>query len=183
MNTGFDILQARSLSEQIEIDTFEVKFQLKLPPIFKLFATTFLLGEKNLIRQQYYESKSENYYDCKTYSFVFQSENIGFSHFNEIDFAFEVFGSNGLSDLVYKNSYFPFAVSDGNGLYLGTKGKEIDEIFWDRADGSSPIKISNNVFEFIRGIQIGNVNEEYLYGGIKHSDLYKNLDDTIWNIR
>lgn len=180
MNT---ILKYRNIHESVNLHELQSKYSFELPPIYKVFVETFCLGEDNIIREKYLLKNSNDYFDCKSYNFFFNEENIGFSHFIEIEKAFEVYSSGGLSDLVYEKKYFPIASSDGNGLYLGTTSIEADKVLWDGADGNIPKIIANNVFEFLRGIKIENIKEEYLYGNIKQSQLYKNYSEDFWRVR
>jgi hypothetical protein len=177
------ILKYRDSHENVNIHELQIKYSIMLPPIYKVFAETFCLGEANVIRETYFSKKLNDYFDCKSYNFLFNNENIGFSHFIEIENAFEVYASGGLSDLMYEQKYFPIASSDGNGLYVGTMGSDTDKILWDGADGNLPKIISNNIFEFIRCIDIEDVKEEFLYGNVKHSQLYKNYGEDFWRVR
>lgn len=177
------ILKFRNTQESININELQIKYNFSLPPIYRIFSETFCLGESNVLRETYLLESENDYFDCKSYNYFFDEENIGFSHFIEIEKAFEVFKSGGLSDLIYEMNYFPIASSDGNGLYVGTMGLEIDKIFWDRADGNMPKIVASNVFEFLKDIIIENVKEEYLYGNVKHSQLYKNYGEDFWRVK
>jgi hypothetical protein len=177
------ILKLRNTNDSCKAEDLESKFDFKLPPIYKLFAETFYLGVDAMIREVYYEKKSNDYFDCKSYVYFFNGENVGFSHFVELDKAFNVYSSGNLSDSIYQRKIFPFGSSDGNGLYVGTQGIDCDKIFWDRADGDSLVAVANNSFEFLRGIIVNDVEEEFLYGGIKLSQLYKNYEENFWRVK
>lgn len=167
----------------LKIEFLETKNSIYLPPIYKIFIETFCLGEKEIFIEKYKLKNSNILFPLMSYNYFFNDENIGFSHFIEIEKAFDVFLSGGLNDLIYEKKYFPIASSDGNGLYVGTTGLEVDKILWDGADGNLPKIIANNVFEFIRDIKIENVKEEFLYGNTKYSKLYKNFGEDFWRVR
>jgi hypothetical protein len=182
MNSSFNLLVSRGLDDGIkETELLEDQYNFKLPPLYKLFAESFYLGEKHIYRETFYSSDYNEYFPCTTYNYYHNGQNIGFSHFIEIPKAFEVYGSGGLGDFMYENKFFPIASSDGNGLYLGTKTPDVDKIFWDRANAREPELIANNIFEFVRGIQIKPVLS--LYDDIPFSQLFKKWGEDFWRVK
>jgi hypothetical protein len=182
MKPSFNLLVSRNIDDGVgEIELLEKQFNFKLPPLYKLFAQSFHLGEKYVKREVFLSPVHQEYLPCNTYNYYHNGENIGFSHFVEIKKAFSVYASGGLSDFLYDNKFFPIASCDGNGLYLGTQATNIDKIFWDRADAMEPRTIANNVFEFVRGIQITPVST--LYGDVLFSQLYKIWEEDFWRVK
>ncbi|WP_276504382.1 SMI1/KNR4 family protein [Terrimonas pollutisoli] len=182
MKSSFNLLVSRNIDDGVgEIELLEKQFNFKLPPLYKLFAQSFYLGEKYIKREVFLSPTYHEYFPCTTYNFYHNGEDIGFSHFIEIQKAFSVYASGGLSDFLSDNMFFPIASSDGNGLYLGTQTSSIDKIFWDRADAMEPRMIANNIFEFVRGIQIKPAST--LYGDVLFSQLYKIWDEDFWRVK
>jgi hypothetical protein len=177
------IFKFREIQDSVDVTSLENKYGFQLPPIYKLFAETYLLGEENIFRDTFLLEIYNDYFYCKSYQFLFNEIDIGFSHFVEIEKAFKVYSSGGLSDLDYEKQWFPIASSGGDGLSVGTQGEERDKIFFSNADGIYPQIIANNVFEFIRGIKIEKIEEDKLYGNVKYNQLYKNFNEDFWRVQ
>ncbi len=182
METGYSLLKGKLIDEKTDIKLIESSLGFSLPPLYKLFIETFYVGEKNLFTEKVFISSLGYFRDLSYYYFLHNGETIGFSYFINIEKAIEVYSSNYLTDYHYERNYFPFAVSDGGGLCVGTKDEEIDKIVWDDPYGGYQV-IANNVFEFIRGIKVDFLEEENLYGGIKYSQLYKNYGEYFYRVR
>lgn len=183
MNSGFDLFTARNEDSQIDIASLEAQNNFTLPPLYKLFIEIFMTGEKYVRREQYFEPGYKDLFDCKSYNFYFEGENIGFSHFIEIEKSFQIYSSGSLSDRDYQNRYFPIGSADGSGLCLGTLSQDADKIFWDRSDGNPPKLVAQNIFKFVSEIKIAPVQKDSLYGNIELSQLYKNWGDKFWRVR
>lgn len=178
MRVGFELLKARPLTDSVDIDSLEHKHGVILPPKYRLFIETFYLGEKGITREQFYDKKSGEYFDCSAYIYS-PNEDVGFTHFNEIGKSFEIWGSGGLSDTDYEKKYFPIGSGNFGGLAVGTEDDK-DKIIFDTGEGN--IILANDIFEFVRGIEIVPVEEEFLYG-TKHSDLYKRWGENFWRVK
>lgn len=182
MKTGLALLKGRQLRDNINVSDLEKKYNFNLSPLYKIFVETFYLGEEHIYREKFYSEKFNDYFDCSTYIFM-PNKDVGFIHFVDIEKAFEIYSFGGLSDLDYQKNFFPVGVSDGNGLYLGTVGNDIDKIFFDDTDGTPPKVIANNIFEFLRGIEVRELDEKFLVGNAKYSQLYKRWRENFWRFR
>jgi hypothetical protein len=177
------IFKFREIQDSVDVTSLENKYGFQLPPIYKLFAETYLLGEEHIYIEHYKLNDSNIMFPLTTCYYLFKDTNIGFSHFVAIEKAFFYYDSGSLGDLEYERRHFPIASIDIGGLYVGTQGDERDKIFWNNEDGIYPQIIANNVFEFLRGIINEKVEEEYLYGNVKYNQLYKSFNEDFWRVQ
>ena len=181
MRTLFDLLKARPLNDSVNIESLEKKYGVMLPPTYKLFVQSFYLGEKQIHRELFYSTKYKDYFDCSAYIYT-PNEDIGFSHFNEIEKCFEIWDSGGLSDMDYEKKFFP--IGGGNyGTYVGLENEYKDKILM-RSFSICETILSDNIFEFVRGVEVLELKESYMTNmGGTYSQLYKNWGENFWRMK
>ena len=182
MRTLFELLRARPLNDYVDIESLEKQEDVVLPPIYKLFVQSFYLGEKKIFREQYYNNLYKDYFDCSSYIYT-PNEDIGFICFNSIEDSFNIWRSGGLGDMDYELGLFPVGGGD-LGISIGLKDELKDKIITSGLVGSKKYEtvLCDNIFEFVRGIEVLDINDDFLYG-IKYSQLFKNWGDDFWRVR
>jgi hypothetical protein len=138
MINSFAHFEIRPLDEKFNAEALEKAFNLEFPPLFRVFIETF---------------KIETF---KFQGIVHTHENVGFHHFkNPIEKFLAIYKEQGW--YYQERQMLPFAISGqhSGGICVGMNGDERDKIFIDNEmyDGRFEI-IANNVFEFVRGLQI-----------------------------
>jgi hypothetical protein len=178
---GFDLLKTRSLSEQLDIAALEKKCGILLPKMYRLFAETFYLGKEYMQIDKYYSNKFKENYNI--YSYNHTNDEIGFSEFIDLESAFNVYSSGGLSDQDYRNEYFPIADASLGGLFVGTRN-DADKIIWDtkRLDNKYEV-VADNIFEFVRGLEVKKISGGTAHYQFDYSKLYKNWGEDFWRLR
>lgn len=181
MTTGFQLLKTRKLNEMIDIEFIEQKYDVKLPPIYKLFVKTFHIGEDLIYSDRYLNPLDNQIYHCNYFVYA-QDREVMFSGFNDIEKSISL--KNEVEKWAEKN-YIPIGYCGFNGaILLAVNGAEEDNIILHDFDGEIEFKkIANNVFEFMQGLVLENVSEQALKGGIHFSDLFKNWDESFWEVR
>lgn len=181
MRTLFELLRARPLNDSVDIESLEKQAGIVLPPIYKFFVQSFYLGEKQIYREQYYNEFYKDYFDCSSYIYT-SNEDVGFSHIIEIENSFNVWNSNGLGDICYEKKLFPI-ISGNFSSYVGLEKDFEDKIIMLKPGfKNSEIILSDNIFEFVRGIEILELKEDFMMD-IKYSQLYKNWGEDFWRVR
>jgi hypothetical protein len=115
-------------------------------------------------------------------------------NFCTIEKCFEIWNSGGLGDRDYENKLFPVAGGDiGGGISVGLEGKLRDKILItdmilpktvpiELKEKNNITIISDNIFEFVRGVEVLDLEEDCMYG-VKYSQLYKNWGEDFWRVR
>lgn len=181
MRSGFELFKARPLSDPIDLESLERQYELILPPKFKMFAQTFYLGENQILREQFFDKANNDYFDCSAYVYA-PNPDVGFSHFNDLKKSFETWNSRGLSDLAYKKNFFPIGSGNYDGIFVGLDSDNQDKILLLGYGLNSFEIVSKDIFDFVRGIEIRNLTEDFLMG-TKYSQLYKNWGENFWRVR
>ena len=183
MKNGFELIEFRKLNENICFEEFESKYKLGLPPIFKNFATNFKL-ETELKSIKYIDSEDD---ENQLGTVKFESRNISLLFNNFISLKniyvewntsgkFEEWAEYGIVRIGH------FGEVGGGGLCVGCTEGNMDEIWqlnWD--DKKLNRKISNDIFEFCRGLKFTNEYSELKEA--EYSNLYKNWGDNHWKLK
>jgi hypothetical protein len=184
MSSAFKFLKPRSLKEQIDISALETKYSIYLPPVYKLFASTFHLGSDNFRLDQFYHPEYKDYYACgyTEYTPLHDSRPLLITHFESLEELFPIWEYSKEEKEWTDFKFLRIAdIGVGGGLFLGTQGDMADCIYrvvWDWDEDYE--KITNNIFEFVRGLELVE-DESYLYG-FRYSQLFKNWGDEFWHV-
>ena len=176
MNDDFTLLPFRTIENSIDINEICNKNELELPILYKTFVETFILGEKNINRKMFYSKEFEDYFDCSAYIFE-QKKEVGFIYFLDIQEAINIYKSGEFGE-----DFFPIAAAEGNGVTMCFKGENSDKIYFEDTDGEGKKVIAKNIFEFLRGIKTVDLDEKFLVGGVKYSDLYRKYGNKYWEV-
>lgn len=180
---GFELLETRLPEDQLDVEFFEKKYNIVLPPLYKVFMQTFVV-KTNEIKGEKLLNKDE------TYSYVAQSMYKGiegtesFTSFNELDLVLSI------KDEIEEwstNKYLPIADAfDGHGAILvGTQESNQDQIILHDNDYLASgnhqfIKIADNIFEFTRSLYL---EYEFFAEDVDHTKLYRNWGEEFWRLK
>jgi SMI1 / KNR4 family (SUKH-1) len=180
MTTGFQLLQTRNLNEIIDIELIEQKYDIKLPPIYKLFVKTFHIGEDLIYSDKYLNPLDNQIYHCNYFVYE-QDKAVMFGGFNDVEKSISL--KNEVEKWIEYN-YIPIGYCGFNGgILLAINGAEADNIILHDFDGEVEFrKIANNVFEFVQGLVLENVSEQALKGGIHFYDLHRKWGNDVWEV-
>ena len=178
----FNFLQFRD--EILNIDNIEADYNIKLPPIYRAFITTFkpyfnsfkiddgIDGDKfEFISPKYFSGSSKQ-------EFSIDDNSICPMEFKEphklLNVSKNQMWAGWEGDIIFiaEHSYY-------GGLMLGIKENNADKIYHN--DGGSTTFIANNIFEFLKGIYYVKDTDEF--PELKLSDLYRNWDEKLWRLR
>lgn len=178
---GFELLETRAFGSKKELTLLEEQYGIQLPPIYKLFAEMFLVGEsKNTIA---YLLPDESIQYCAGIFYTINDsivEDVMFDNFLTVESTF--FGFDADDDWL-ENGYIPIATcAHGGSILLATQEHNKDNILLQ--DNHGKIRLLNeNIFDFVRCLSMMEVIEENLTGDIKFNDLYKQWREDFWRIR
>jgi hypothetical protein len=189
--TGLEFFYSRPISEKVDFSELENLCGFLFPPMYKLFISSFIVGERNLQLEQYINERGDKI-NYPPMGCVFQAHR-GLESFN---------GFNNIEELIKFNSdYYLFVEEDASLIRIGSTnvsainillgvGKEnFDEIWvedWDLGkciEDGSIIKIADNIFEFTRSLIKSEYNEENLPIDSLYARLYKNWNEEYWQVR
>jgi hypothetical protein len=174
--TGFDLLKARGAEDNLDIDAMEKQYGLQLPPLYRLFAQTYHLGETKLFRPEYWDEQKKRLFPLMGYIFE-KNHEAGFSYFISLE---EAFANWKAED---DKEYFPIAGGNYAGIYVALTPPEVDKVILDTCLSNRYIVLADNVFEFVRNIEVKLIDREYLYTDFSTEQLYKNWGEDFWRIR
>ena len=180
MKRGFELLPIRQIKDSIDIGKIEADYSIKLPPLYRIFVETFVLGE-DLIRSDKYMSSNGSLFHASYFVYEINKEMM-FGGFNDLDKTLS------LKDEVEEwssNGYLPIGYCGFNGgIVLGTEGDKADQIILHDFDGETEFtQIADNIFEFVRGLVLESVDENHLKDNAKFDQLYKNWGEDFWRVR
>jgi hypothetical protein len=192
MKRGFEFLRTRKFDEQIHFETFELKFGVRLPPLYKLFAQSFQLGQEAFQLEKFYNPTKDLY--SRIESVGYAPGDIAGNDVLSIDFFMDVnevlmAWDNGLkNEIEWREKGLikigVFAYPNDAGIYLGVRENNEDEIWrvaWDWSGaGERCAKISNNVFDFVRGFESHLI--QFNLKNINVNDLYRNWNEDYWQL-
>jgi hypothetical protein len=186
MEKGFQLLKTRDIRETVVISQLENKFQISLPPLYRLFCQVFDAG-KFKVEEYLHPTLKEKFMCSGTYYFPkgLGENNIGITTLYSVDMVFENrITGEGYGDEDLERGLIRIAdIGLGGGLFLATHQSEVDNIIlsiWDR----DPVyeKLTDNIFEFVRGLVLAPVKESDLMG-VSYSQFYKNWGEDFWRVR
>ena len=182
---AFELLEVREVEEPpIDFDSFEKEVRTKIPPIYRLFLETFSCRWSSNLRNEFLNPSNDR---IQNFIEIFYRPNpslIGVYDFLNIEQARLIY-SNINQDENFRNfGIFPVAQSPGEAyIMVGVSLENFDQIFFFRFFSEPPaLKIANNIFEFIKCLEMKPF-DELLLGGISYSQFYQNWDETFWRVR
>lgn len=189
LKRGFELLKTRKQDERIDIDALESTYNFTLPPLYKLFVSTFHLGENCMDFERFYSPEYKDHYAAAEISYsplADGDEPLDISSFTEIEEVLEKWDKSFKVEPEWEKWGFLFiaSIGMGGGLYVGTREENRDKIFrvvWDWDDPYQ--EICDNIFELVRGLEGTYDPDEVLPGNVTHDRLYKNFGDEYWNVR
>jgi hypothetical protein len=182
MKSGFQLLRTRGLHESIDIDVLEKRYQLTLPPKYRLFCEIFILGDESLIIDQYTASGNAN--DLRHCSFYTYAPNreVRFAGFNALEKVFEY--SQNVDEWIDKKLLPIGHVGFNGAILLGTQASEQDKVVLHDFDRSPEYTIlADDIFQFMKGVVLEPISEADLVKGATFSRLYKNWGEDFWRVR
>ncbi|MBL7816598.1 MAG: SMI1/KNR4 family protein [Saprospiraceae bacterium] len=180
MKKGFELLTTRTLENKIDIEELENKYNIKLPPCYRLFVESFILGENNIKEERAFDS-------CNPYGYQIQgctylpNNDASITHFNEIE---KVLTLSQKGEIELWREYLPIAAPGFNGaIVVAINGNDKDKIFlhdWERTPELT--LLASNIFEYVRGMflidNLFNIGKK-----VPIEKLYKNWEEDFWRIR
>lgn len=138
MKTGIDLFKIRPLGKNDDLHRLESNYNIKIPPIYRLFNETF--------QRDFNLMEGENFY--------YYPELSG----GEITFPFKsiedsIKSTIGSSDEELIDRKLLLVATNRFGFYLGTIKEDSDKIFTKIKSIEGTFKIvADNIFEFLRGV-------------------------------
>lgn len=183
-----EYLKLRTIDNRINVNEVEDSLGIKLPPIFRVFIETYVInestddwGEKVLIPAS--NEKIELTYP----TYLPLPEEVVFYNFCNIyeanNYLKELYHED---DDIWQLGVLPIGeCASGFTLLLGIAKDNQDHIIFEAIDNEPRYtKLSNNIFEFARGVvyeyQEGHYVKKYVGNS---SNLYKNWNEDFWRIR
>ena len=176
MDRDFTLIPFRKIDESINVNEVCLANKINLPILYRTFLETFVLGETSINRRMFYSKEFDDYFDFEAYIYIRKKE-IGFMYFLDFLDAINLFKTGGFGE-----AFFPIASSEGNGLTVCIKGENADKIYFEDTDGEEKKLVAENIFEFLRGIEIVKLDEKFLAGQVKYSDLYRKYGNKHWEV-
>ncbi len=183
------ILNSRKYESNVkrEIEIFERKMGISIPPVYKIFYESFEVGEDSLLQIEYYKdpeaengktllfrgmdfSPKPNFFPPIDYFFDLNAIQVVLDNYSHEDFILEK-----LLPIVKMSNDIVVAVSYEN----DTQDQIIVvNTFLDKNEGKHSI-IADNIFHFLRGVEIFDEDSEaFIY-----NKLYQNWNEDFWRIR
>ena len=187
---GFQLLKTRRPDENINLSKIESDFGFSLPPLFKIFLSTFQLGKNNVLKtEKYLHPRLGDYFICSAPLYFPLKDNnkwfLSVSYFESIEQILNDWKSYSKNEKEWTEYGFLriAGIGQGGGLFVGTRSDTKDAIYQVVWDWEEPyMKVAENIFEFIKGFVHTSdsliLREEY-----SQSQLYKNWDEDFWRIR
>ncbi|RBL89993.1 hypothetical protein [Chitinophaga flava] len=190
MRSGFELFKTRKQEESIDIATLEQQYGIQLPPLYKLFVSTFHLDRKVLAGERYFDTTIQNYREAAMvayYPLLNDPEKVlDISLMYDLEFNLIMWQNNYQREPEWMDYGF-FKITDigmGGGLYVGTRDENKDKIFRIVWDWDEPYdEICDNIFELVRGLTLVYDPNDPPHGITSYDQLYKNWGDEYWQIR
>jgi hypothetical protein len=180
MKKGFELLKSRGLDNPINVEELEVKYGIKLPPLYKLFVESFILGENQIKEERIISSDSEYGYQLMgcIYEPLQEASIIMFSKIENV-IALSVKG-----EITLWHDYLPIGAPCFNGaIVVGIKGEDKDKIFLHDIEIEPALSfLASNIFEYVRGLILIN-NSFHLGTKFDPSKIFKNWGEDFWRVR
>ncbi len=165
----------------LETESLEIKYGIKLPPIFKSFYTVF---QPYFLMEKYKASKGEEfkqftkliYSSLELETYTHEEDEFGLDSFKDLEemLSFEPSNKDHLKDLLFIGNHGYWG-----GIMVGIGSNNADKIFSNT--GPKPVKyVANNIFELIHKMVI--VHDEIDEPWIDKSKLYKNWGEQYWRV-
>jgi hypothetical protein len=185
---GFELLETRAFGERLN---FNFGQSFTVPPIYKVYLETFILGRNKPLKNVYYLNPE---YDKKSvlgrHECSIDSENLFIADLFSFEESLEIYNR------IYKDNedtdkrlFFPFGEdsSGHNLLVICLEGNDTEKVFLESPDesykkGEKISLLADNVFEFIRSLVLVEM-EEGVGFGIRYNQLYKNWEENFWRVR
>lgn len=181
--SGFDVFRTRNLENGINLSE-ELD---NLPPLYKLFISTFHIGRKKLDIDGCFLPQTKHVVGILDQVYLPMPDLLVVEDFFSIDEARVALESAyGNDDSIHQEGYWPIAECALNIIMLvGTKQENLDQIFIENfslfSDGSRYKFVSNNIFEFVRGMVFVEF-ERIGYGIGDYGELYKKWGEKFWRV-
>ncbi len=176
---GFNFFQTKNAERYLEVENLEITYNFKFPPLFRLFANSFELGEKKL-QEEKYLNKFGNLSNIGSILYPTEpdSEPIFLQKFFDLN-SILLQWTNAKEDIEWSNHKLIRIATLGQvgfgGLYLGCDEKNFDEIWQFCAEDDIQFKkIDDNIFEFVKKLEFS-----YGYSNIEQEDYDKLVK--LWN--
>lgn len=178
MSYGFKLFETRKIEDAIDVEFFEKKYGLDLPPFYKLFITTFY---PEIVIDTYLDPIANEYLKCFAYEYC-SDKTIFLGSIGTLEETLKFWATNFDEEYYPKDEMLPFASSYGNEMvYVGLKGNKKDKIFATRNDAEKYFYVCENIFDFIRNLRLIELNG--LYNNHQYNQLYKNWGEDFWRVR
>lgn len=176
LHYGFDALFPNNNPSVFDFTSYEEENLIVIPESYKEFLRRYKTGYDSL-RKEYCLFRNMGMNIPLVY-YHYEKDNRGFSmdDFFPIDMVLqgELKAELGLLRII------PTLDQRGGGFYIGVKKDEnLGRIYFLLWDGSTPIYLSDDIFEFVRGVRpVFNVD---IY--LKDKHIYKNWGENFWRIK
>jgi len=184
---GLEFFKSKNLSRDNSYKELEKIFDFSSIPFFKLFISSFELGNSNMKSHQFLEVKFNNVVPCG--SVLINSEAIsgeyffsGFFNENELMNDWESYSIDSHEFLEYGLVRIG-EIGIGGGIFIGTKEEKKDRIYlvnWGLDEDY--ILISDNIFEFAR-LLIFVEDKSNMENNQEYSQFYKNWTENFWRVK
>ncbi|MBV8252028.1 MAG: hypothetical protein JO154_05425 [Chitinophaga sp.] len=189
MKAGFELFKTRRHDDRIDIAALEAQYNIQLPPLYKLFASTFHLDDYPPFTDQYYVPHLDQYRytgDIAYLPLYDDEENRLHLLLDNIEYALRTHKNCFATEVEWqKFGFFRIGgIGMGGGLFVGTREENNDRIFRVRWDWPQEYDdICDNIFELVRGLtMIYDPNDPPAFIS-SYDQLYKNWGDEFWRIK
>ncbi|MDF7822060.1 hypothetical protein P1X15_30875 [Runella sp. MFBS21] len=190
--TALECLKVRSVSNPFDFKKYEDNNSLSLPPIYKAFLNTYYIGSEGLIEgEKVFDNsfKRANGFGNLTYESTPNVILYNFIDISQVSFLMEYMFEK--TDKILEMNLIPIAECFGQEILMVGCGEDNrDKIFLETNkpidyEGEEPrlIFLSENIFEFLRGL-VWEVNIDKFPKNLKDtSQLYRNWGEDFWRVR
>jgi len=187
--SGFRLFKTRKVEEQINLKVIEAQFGFSLPPLYKLFVSTFHLGKNSFKQESFLNPKQNDYYNFQAPLYYPLKDNekwfLSVSYFDSIEQICRDWESYMRNEKEWTDFGFLriAGIGQGGGLFVGTRSENADVIYEVVWDWEEPYyKVADNIFELIKGFTYTD-SDKLLADGYSRSQLYKNWGEDFWRVR
>ncbi len=182
MKKAFDFLEPREINDPIDFVHLESKYELVLPPVFKLFVSNFKIEQE--FRNHYFINGDNE--KSQLGIIRFKRDNISLILDNFFDLEKTYIDWNGGGKLEEWRKFEIVRIGllgevGGGGLFIGTNEDNLDEIWqlsWDFPELNR--KLCDNIFDFCRCLEFSTEFSNLEEMDYKH--LFKKWADSNWQI-
>lgn len=187
ITNGFNLFPVNRKEIDKEISEFENYFGAILPPIYKVFCSTFEIGRNKMKSiEVYIDSANRNFnIGLLNYSGKY-SDYIGLYEIFSLSESIEVHKIiSGQENQIH--GYIPIGECfDNNLLLLGVNNSETDKIYLENPNlfpnGERNVEISENIFSFVKELRM--LEKDVIGYGIEgYNQLYRTWGEEFWRIK